>query len=189
MRAALRDLLGWKGIGASLSLSVNLSAINLLSDTLVDNISRNMNLWDSRPRDLILEVTESAMMVDPEKSLAMLSRLCELGFRCSIDDFGTGYSSFSYLKKLPVSELKIDKSFIQNMRTDPADENIVRSVVSLAHNFNLQITAEGVEDRETMDFLHSLGCDYGQGYYFGKPMNNDDFRTWMRESGWIISRD
>ena len=125
-----------------------------------------------------LEITESAIMDDPQRALATLNRLSELGFRLSIDDFGTGYSSLAYLKRLPVDELKIDKSFVMSMVEDPDDAKIVRSTIDLAHNLGLSVVAEGVENEQVWALLRELDCDEAQGYHMGKPMPANEFRAW-----------
>jgi EAL domain-containing protein (putative c-di-GMP-specific phosphodiesterase class I) len=133
---------------------------------------------------LMLEVTESAVMLQPERTLHILTQLHEMGTSLSVDDFGTGYSSLAYLKKLPVHELKIDQSFVFGMVKNENDAIIVRSTIDLAHNLGLKVVAEGVEDQETLQLLASLGCDTGQGYLFAKPMPPEDFSRWLSESPW-----
>jgi len=149
---------------------------------LVELVTSSMAIWGIEPGGLILEVTEGAMMIDPDKSLQTLHRLNDAGIHISIDDFGTGHSSLTYLKELPVSELKIDKSFVLNMINDKKDASIVRSIIDLAHNFDLTVVAEGIEDQETMDKLTEMGCDYGQGYYMSKPMKAEEMGEWMLDS-------
>lgn len=155
-------------------VSINLSAAVLNTPNLVEHVTNAMKLWDIPPGKLLLELTESAFMEDPEKSLGTLHSLHEKGILLSIDDFGTGFSSMSYLSRLPVNELKIDKSFVMNMTQSNSDLKIVRSVIELAHNFDLTVIAEGVEDEAALEKLISLGCDRGQGYYFGCPMSAAD---------------
>ena len=122
---------------------------------------------------LTLEITESVIMEDPERALNVVTELDALGVRISIDDFGTGYSSLGYLKRLPASEIKIDKSFVIEMDNDPDDATIVRSTIELAHNLGLQVVAEGVETASIWDALQELGCDYGQGYHLSRPLAAD----------------
>ena len=121
-------------------------------------------------------------MDDPQRALGTLNRLSGLGFKLSIDDFGTGYSSLAYLKRLPVDELKIDKSFVMGMEKDADDAKIVRSTIDLAHNMGLSVVAEGVENAKVWDLLRELRCDQAQGYHMGKPMPADDFVRWSL--GW-----
>ncbi|MFA5597312.1 MAG: EAL domain-containing protein, partial [Pusillimonas sp.] len=127
-----------------------------------------------------LEVTESAIMDDPQRALTTLDRLAAMGFKLSIDDFGTGYSSLAYLKRLPVSELKIDQSFVFGMTSNESDAKIVRSTIDLAHNLGLSVVAEGVEDQTVLNTLASLGCDQAQGYYIGKPMPAANLAAWRK---------
>jgi EAL domain-containing protein (putative c-di-GMP-specific phosphodiesterase class I) len=125
-----------------------------------------------------LEITESAIMDDPHRALSTLNGLSGLGFRLSIDDFGTGYSSLAYLKRLPVDELKIDKSFVMSMVEDLDDAKIVRSTIDLAHNLGLTVVAEGVETAKVWDMLRDLDCDEAQGYHMGRPMPAAEFHAW-----------
>jgi EAL domain-containing protein (putative c-di-GMP-specific phosphodiesterase class I) len=119
---------------------------------------------------LVLEITESAVMADPARALEVLGRLHALGVGLAVDDFGTGYSSMAYLKELPVDELKIDRSFVSQMATNPSDAVIVRSTIDLGHNLGLRVVAEGVETQHAWQELSALGCDIAQGYYLGRPM-------------------
>ena len=130
------------------------------------------------PEWLTLEITESALMVDPGRALDVLTRLSALGVRIAIDDFGTGYSSLGYLKRLPVDEVKIDKSFVLGMDQDAKDSTIVRSVIALAHAMGLAVVAEGIETGDALALLRSLSCDVAQGYYFSRPLPQDEFTRW-----------
>ena len=125
-----------------------------------------------------MEITETSIMVDPDRSLAILDRINRQGVKLSIDDFGTGYSSLAYLKKLPVSELKIDKSFVMDMLTNDSDATIVNATIQLGHNLGLKVVAEGVENRQTFDTLRSMGCDLQQGYFIGMPMPPQAVAAW-----------
>jgi EAL domain-containing protein (putative c-di-GMP-specific phosphodiesterase class I) len=131
---------------------------------------------------MCLEITESAIMDDPNRAQQTLVHFHEMGLQMSIDDFGTGYSSLAYLKRLPVHELKIDRSFVMNMHRDPQDAKIVRSVVDLAHNLGLKVTAEGLEEEAAWSLLGELGCDIAQGYWIAKPMPADQLPQWV--AGW-----
>ena len=124
------------------------------------------------------EITESAMMDDPERALATLDRLSAMGFKLSIDDFGTGYSSLAYLKRLPVDELKIDQSFVRHMQSDADDAMIVRSTIDLAHNLGIVVVAEGVENLQVWNMLRELHCDQAQGFHMGRPMPVGEFLQW-----------
>jgi diguanylate cyclase (GGDEF)-like protein len=169
----------WLGTNqVDVAVSINLSASVLYLPDLVEHVTTAMKIWDIPADRLVLEITESAFMKEPEKSLDSLKRLHETGISLSIDDFGTGYSSMAYLSRLPIRELKIDKSFVMNMMKSDEDHKIVRSIIELAHNLDLTVVAEGVEDNETLEKLISLGCDRGQGYYFGRPMPIEEFREW-----------
>ncbi len=136
------------------------------------------------PRKLTLEITESAVMANPNDGLAILTELDRMGVTLAIDDFGTGYSSLGYLKRLPVDELKIDKSFVMDMEENENDAVIVRSTIDLAHNLGLKVTAEGVETQDAWDTLGMLGCDYSQGFFMGRPMPAEKLETWLEESAW-----
>lgn len=161
------------------SVAVNLSANILHHPHLVETVARAMNIWGTQPGNLILEVTESAMMRDPAASLRTLQTLHDQGITVSIDDFGTGYSSLAYLKKLPIRELKIDKSFVINMHNDRDDESIVRAIVDLSHTLGVAVVAEGIENADTLDRLARMGCDYGQGYFIARPMPADAMLDWV----------
>jgi EAL domain-containing protein (putative c-di-GMP-specific phosphodiesterase class I) len=130
-------------------------------------------------RSLTLEITETSIMGDPGRTLSVLDRLAGLGLTLAIDDFGTGYSSLAYLKRLPVDEVKIDKSFVLDMKADPDDEAIVRSTVDLGHNLGLRVVAEGVEDEDTWRRLAELGCDRAQGFHLARPMPADALEQWL----------
>jgi EAL domain-containing protein (putative c-di-GMP-specific phosphodiesterase class I) len=133
---------------------------------------------------LILEITESAIMSDPDAAMAVLRRLADQGIKLSVDDFGTGHSSFAYLRKLPISELKIDKSFVLNLSKNSADQTIVRTIVDLAHGLDLKVTAEGVEDEDAYNLLAEFGCDVGQGYFMSRPLTLEKFEAFARDSAY-----
>jgi EAL domain-containing protein (putative c-di-GMP-specific phosphodiesterase class I) len=180
LHTALADLTTWRRRWPWMSMSVNLSARNLLDASLADEVEAAL-LQSGLPADaLTLELTESSVMADPHRSFTVLEQLHNLGIRLAIDDFGTGYSSLAYLKRLPVAELKIDKSFVLHMATDTDDTMIVRSTIDLAHNLGLETVAEGVEDEETRQLLRQLGCDAIQGYHLTRPLNANDMTTWLR---------
>jgi diguanylate cyclase len=160
----------WANSGAAASVAVNLSMRNLRDPDLVDFVAGVMASSQIPPGQLKLEVTESAFMANPARAIDVLSQLRSIGVRIAVDDFGTGYSSLSYLKRLPVNEIKIDKSFVTTLATDPNDVAIVRSTIELGHNLGLDVVAEGVEDRETWDLLADLNCDAIQGYVVSRPL-------------------
>ena len=133
------------------------------------------------PEALQLEITESMLMSDPERALATVTRLSALGVRLSVDDFGTGYSSLANLRRLPIDELKIDRSFVTPMLSDESDLIIVRSTINLGHDLGLKIIAEGVEDEGTLARLGLLGCDLAQGFHVSRPLAAEAFADWVRE--------
>ena len=169
--------------GLQLVLSVNLSTRDLLDLELPQKFEALLVKHQVPAEAFCLEITESAIMDDPQRALNTLNGLSALGFKLSIDDFGTGYSSLAYLKRLPVDELKIDQSFVRSMETDPDDAKIVRSTIDLAHNLGLCVVAEGVENAVVWDMLRELNCDQAQGYHMGKPMPASEFAPWS--AGWL----
>jgi diguanylate cyclase (GGDEF)-like protein len=166
---------------AAMTLSVNLSTRDLLDGELNTRLTQILEKYGVQASSFCLEITESAIMDDPQRAEAMLNRLSEQGFKLSIDDFGTGYSSLAYLKRLPVDELKIDKSFVMGMATDKDDAIIVRSTVELAHNLGLSVVAEGVETEAILEQLRALGCDEAQGYYLSRPIPVPAFLEWLKK--------
>jgi EAL domain-containing protein (putative c-di-GMP-specific phosphodiesterase class I) len=177
LETALRQARAWRDEGLRLGIAVNLSVRNLVDPELVGAVARLLAEHEIPPGSLTLEITEGQVMDDPNRTVAVLGRLSATGVQLSIDDFGTGYSSLGYLKRLPVDEMKIDKSFVTHLATDPADAAIVRSTVELARHLGLRLVAEGVEDRQTWDRLAAIGCDIAQGYFLGRPMPAADLAT------------
>jgi len=170
----------WQSAGWSVPVSINISANNLLDHRFVEKLTDAMRSFGVPAGLLELEITESAVMHHPETMLRRLQEIRDLGITMSIDDFGTGYASLSYLKRLPVNTLKIDKSFIVNLAADAADQRIVRSSIHLAHGFGMTVVAEGVESGAIAQQLRAYGCDYAQGFYFGRPQSAADIEaTWM----------
>ena len=167
---ALRQFSEWKRSGLSISMSINLSMHNLRDPLLPSQLSESMQKWGIEKGSLILELTESAFIQDPARILETLNHLESLGIELSIDDFGTGYSSLSYLKKLPVSEIKIDQSFVRDMVSDMDDAIIVHSTINLAHSLGKKVVAEGVESQEVRDYLLELGCDMAQGHHLCRAL-------------------
>jgi diguanylate cyclase (GGDEF)-like protein/PAS domain S-box-containing protein len=182
LREALRQCRVWLNAGLDLTVSVNVSMRNLHDEHLPETIAAMLAAQDIPPDRLTLEITESMLMADRDRALAVLEKLRVLGVRLAIDDFGTGYSSMAYLKGLAVDALKIDKSFVRNLATDPSDRAIVRSTVELGHNLGLQVVAEGVEDTLSYQQLVRLGCDLAQGYYMGRPMPASELTCWLAET-------
>ena len=190
LNTVLRQSAHFAARGIDMRIAINLSASMLTDANLPMTIRHALDLWDVAPHRLTLEVTENTLMNDVERSLAILHELKELGTHLSLDDFGTGYSSFAYLRRMPLDELKIDQLFVRNLnlladgtanpqRAD--DLRIVRSIIDIAHNFELQTVAEGVEDETTLALLKSLGCDVIQGYFTGRPMPIPQFEPWWKQ--------
>jgi diguanylate cyclase (GGDEF)-like protein len=171
----------WGRMGLELKLSVNLSVRDLLDPELAGYIETLLCENGLNSSSIMFEVTESSIMSDPAKTIEVLEDLHAMGIGLSVDDFGTGYSSLTYLKQLPVSEVKIDKSFVTNVTSDPNDVAIVRSIADLGGHFGLSIVAEGVEDQLAWDTVRSLGCTLGQGYHLARPLPSDEFEAWVAE--------
>jgi EAL domain-containing protein (putative c-di-GMP-specific phosphodiesterase class I) len=180
---ALRQARRWLDDGHEIPVAVNLSPRCLLDASLLDSVRELLTRYGVPARMLRLEVTETAVMGNPALALDTLNRLHELGVRLAIDDYGTGYSSMAYLKRLPVDELKVDRSFVLNMTASDNDAILVRSAIDLGHNLGLTVVAEGVETDEHVQALRRLGCDIAQGYHFARPMPPDDVVAWLRASG------
>ncbi|MDR9436736.1 MAG: EAL domain-containing protein [Thiohalophilus sp.] len=172
----------WRHNGMQVPISVNLSARNLHDRHLTQKIEHMLYICDTDVSLVNLELTESALMMNPEKSLETLNKLNERGFALFIDDFGTGYSSLSYLQKMPVSALKIDKSFVQAMLSSPESLTIVSSTIAMAHDLGLLVVAEGVETAAEWQHLQLLECDVAQGYYISKPLPIEEFELWLAQS-------
>ncbi|GLZ29139.1 hypothetical protein Lesp02_13290 [Lentzea sp. NBRC 105346] len=162
-------------------VSVNIGAQCLHNRSFPEQVAEALARHDVPADTLTLEITESAIIADPQCATEVLRRLKDLGVRLSIDDFGTGYSSIAYLRTMPVHEMKIDRSFTTNMLTDASSNAITRSLLGLAHNLELEVVAEGVEDHETWSELAALGCDIVQGYCLSKPLPADEFAVWLEE--------
>jgi diguanylate cyclase (GGDEF)-like protein len=177
--AALAACAQWCAAGADLGVAVNLSARSLHDADLVEEVARLLRRHAVPAGRLTLEVTESSVMADPTRAVAVLHRLRDLGVRLSVDDFGTGYSSLSYLKRLPVQEVKIDRSFVTGLREHGEDVGIVRAIVDLGRHLGLEVVAEGVEDADTQTVLSDMGCDLIQGYHLGRPMPVEEFLPWL----------
>jgi diguanylate cyclase (GGDEF)-like protein len=186
---ALSQQKQWAATGLDVDVAVNLSVKNLLDEALPDDVADLLSKWSVPASSLTLEITESSIMADPPRTAEVLSRLSRMGVTISVDDFGTGYSSLSYLKQLPVSEIKIDRSFVKDMITDDNDCVIVRSTIDLGRNLGLKVVAEGVESGTTCGALADLGCDVGQGYFFGKPMPAQEMTAWLMERRFSVEPD
>jgi diguanylate cyclase (GGDEF)-like protein len=180
LKEAVGQCHAWQQQGRALPVAVNLSARNLLDPHLADEVAGLLESSHLAPGDLLLELTESAVMADPIHSAATLRRLKDQRVKLSIDDFGTGYSSLTYLRTLPVSELKIDKSFVLGIKGDSDEDTvIVRSTTDLGHNLGLSVVAEGVESNRTLELLTSFGCDAAQGFFIARPMSGQALSQWL----------
>jgi EAL domain-containing protein (putative c-di-GMP-specific phosphodiesterase class I) len=166
---------------------VNLSARSLDDLHLAGLITELLATWGLTPSALTVEVTESALMVDSVRAMQVLTGLHDLGVRIAIDDFGTGYSLLSHLRRLPVDEIKIDKSFVVDMAVREDNALIVRSIVDLAHHRDLEVVAEGVETPQIRELLEGLGCDMAQGYGVSRPLPAADLTRWLQESHWRLA--
>lgn len=181
---ALRQSAAWQARGINLRVCINLSTLNLLDTNFAGQIAELLDVTGAAPQSVVFELTESTVMADPLRSMEMLSKFTSLGIAVTMDDFGTGYSSLSYLKRLPVLELKIDKSFIGDMALDSIDATIVASTIELAHSLGLTVIAEGVEDSKTWGMLSEMGCDSAQGFYMCDPLPIKDLEQWLACSKW-----
>jgi EAL domain-containing protein (putative c-di-GMP-specific phosphodiesterase class I) len=169
----------WRAQGHHIGLAINLSARTLVDDDFVGEVERGLRRHGLSPSCLTLEITEGSVMTDPSRAITLMSELAAMGVRISVDDFGTGYSSLSYLRRLPVHELKIDRSFVTGMAESADSETIVQSIIDLGTNLSLGVVAEGVEDRQTWDRLAQMGCHLGQGYLLSRPLPVDQFISWL----------
>jgi len=177
---ALRQCREWEDTGLDLKVAVNISVRNLYDERFVHHVDRLLRRYGVAPGNLTLEITESTMMADPTRPVAALSQLSMRGVHLAIDDFGTGYSSLAYLKRLPVTEIKIDKSFVMGMIDDADDAIIVRSTIDLARNLGLQVVAEGVEHEDVWRSLAAQGCDRAQGFYLSPALPAGEFVAWLK---------
>ncbi|MCK0070587.1 MULTISPECIES: bifunctional diguanylate cyclase/phosphodiesterase [Kordiimonas] len=181
LREAISQCAKWHAMGHNISIAVNLSTSDLMNLNLPGQILLLLREYKVPPENLKLEVTESAVMHDMSRALEVLNMLSAMGLTLSIDDYGTGYSSLSYLKKLPVSEIKIDKSFVLKLAENEEDRILVRSTIELGHNLGLKVTAEGVEDQQSVDMLSEYGCDTLQGYFISRPLPARDLESFLNE--------
>ena len=179
----MRECARWHAAGLQLDVSINLSAMNLMDPELMGVLQASLAETGLAPKRVNLEITESCFMASPKRAMDGIQSIHEAGFKLSIDDFGTGYSSLSYLKNLPIDELKIDQSFVRKLLQTPGDQAIVESTIALAHNFGLQVVAEGIEDDATAQWLLAHQCDIGQGYTYAKPMPAAQFIAFATARG------
>lgn len=183
LKKSLQQCTAWHKDNINIGIAVNISSLCLVDPEFPEIVTGLLASYDFPAKYLIMEITETTIMVDPDRCLETLNRLHQIGISFSIDDFGTGYSSLAYLKKLPVSEIKIDKSFVMDMLKNESDKTIVNATIQLGHNLGLKVVAEGVEDAETFDSLKSMGCDLLQGFYISKAISAENFITWITKRG------
>jgi EAL domain-containing protein (putative c-di-GMP-specific phosphodiesterase class I) len=182
IREACRCGAAWQlGRGAEVRVAVNLSATQFRHQNLVEVVRSALAAGNLDARCLEIELTESAVMTNPEESVGVLKQLRKMGVTVAVDDFGTGYSSLSYLRRFPIDKLKIDRSFVRDLATSRTDESIVRAIISLAHSVGLQVVAEGVETEEQLRCVRALGCDHWQGYYCCEPQAAELFGAMLRD--------
>jgi EAL domain-containing protein (putative c-di-GMP-specific phosphodiesterase class I) len=178
---ALAQCRAWRDAGVDLPVAINLAAANIVDVTLPDAVAAALERHGVPGDRLECEISEDTVMADPIRAMEVLGRLRGLGLRLSLDDFGTGHSSLAYLKRLPLDEVKIDRSFVLGMTDDENDAVIVRSTIDLARNLGLDVVAEGVEDEETLRGLGELHCDVAQGFHVSRPLPAGDLERWLLE--------
>jgi len=178
LKQSLEQCAQWHNRGLKIGVAVNISSKCLLDFDFPDMLTGLLASHDLPAEYLRMEITETSIMLDPDRALAILERVRAIGVGLSVDDFGTGYSSLAYLKRLPVSELKIDKSFVLDMLSNDNDSTIVRATIEFGHALGLSIVAEGVEDKQTSEELRRMGCDILQGYLISRPLDAATFLEW-----------
>lgn len=181
LRQAISDMEKWANAGHRVDVAVNLSTRDLLQEDFCDNVLNILATSDAAADRLVLEVTESSMMEQPDKAVAALTQLRDSGIKIAMDDFGTGHSSLAQLRDMPIDQLKIDRAFVQTLKDEPLNQQIVANTIELAHSMELNVVAEGVEDPFAMHFLTALACEYAQGYFISKPIPSDELLTWLAE--------
>jgi diguanylate cyclase (GGDEF)-like protein len=179
LREGLRRCQEWADAGRPLNVAVNLSPRTLMDPAFPGRVAELLGESGVPPSQLTLEVTEAGVISEADRPLPTLRRLYDLGVRLAVDDFGTGYSSLAHLRRLPVHEVKIDRTFVQGMATDSGDLAIVKAVVDLSRHFGLSVVAEGVESELTLSLLEDIGCDLGQGFLFSRPLSYDRLEAWF----------
>ena len=180
LKHSLRQCREWYKVGINIEISVNVSSLCLLDPEFPDVLTGLLASYEFSAKSLMIEITETSIMVNPERSFQVLNRIADMGVGVSIDDFGTGYSSLAYLKKLPATEIKIDKSFVMDMLDNDSDMTIVNATIQLGHNLGLTVVAEGVENIDTFNKLKAMGCDILQGYFISKPVAANEFFDWIK---------
>jgi EAL domain-containing protein (putative c-di-GMP-specific phosphodiesterase class I) len=171
----------WHRAGMALNLAVNISAEDIGDSRFDSRVALLLSRHQLPPTLLTLELTESGAIEDPARALHMLDAIAALGVSLSIDDFGTGYSSLSHLARMPVHEMKIDRSFIQNLESDPEFATVVRSAIDMGHGLGLRVVAEGIETAAAAGRLRDFGCDIAQGYFYANPMPLESFEIWLKD--------
>jgi EAL domain-containing protein (putative c-di-GMP-specific phosphodiesterase class I) len=180
---ALRQYRAWYERGLRLPMAINLTASLLEDDDFLDQLVAALEVGSVSSSGISLELTESVVMAKPDRTQHILRRLSAVGFQLAIDDFGTGYSSLAYLGRLPVDEIKIDRSFVMKMSTSDGDRTIVQASIDLAHKFGKRVVAEGVEDTTTLHLLEEMGCDQAQGYLISRPLPAEHLARWLEN--WV----
>jgi EAL domain-containing protein (putative c-di-GMP-specific phosphodiesterase class I) len=184
LEEACANIRRWREAGMpDIPVSVNLSVRQFRDEALVQRIEDILARHGVTGESIEVELTESAVMEDPQKAIVTLQRLRRLGLSVSVDDFGTGYSSLAYLKRFPISAIKIDRSFVADLGIDPEDAAIVQTIIALARTLRLDVVAEGVETDGQLAFLSEVGCDVVQGYYYSRPLPPDEYAGWLRRRG------
>jgi diguanylate cyclase (GGDEF)-like protein len=188
LERAIRQCRDWAQAGLHLKMAVNLSTRTLYDQELLSMVTDLLEAYRVAPSQLVLEITESMLMDDPERAHIVLARLRERGVSIALDDFGTGYSSLAYLKRLPLDEIKLDKAFVLGLDVDadPADVAIVRAVIAMARPLQCEVVAEGVESLQAWKMLREFGCDLAQGYYLSRPLPAAALEQWARTSPWGV---
>lgn len=182
LHSSIQQLARWQTLQPGLQLSVNLSASDLMEPQLLDEVFGALAAADVQAHLLTVEVTESAVISEPEKALAQLNKLRAAGVKVAIDDYGTGYSSLAQLRDMPATELKVDRSFIMNLPKHMGDQTIVQSTIQMAHQLGLKVVAEGVEDEASAELLRQYQCDVFQGYWYSRPISEADLTAWLQQN-------
>jgi len=188
LEQACRQQKAWQQAGlGELFVAVNISAIQFRQEKFLNTVGDILQRTGIDPANLELELTETILMEDVEANIRLMASLKAMGVKLAVDDFGTGYSSLNYLNRFPIDKLKVDRSFVSDMLSDPTNLAITKAIIGLGHTIGLRVTAEGVEHEEELCILQSVACDEVQGYYFAKPMPAADFGKWLAERGDVPS--
>jgi len=180
LQKAYRQFVDWREAAMEIDyLSINLSPRQIRQPGFAGRVERLLRVSRMQPRRLVMEITESVLISDPERAIGVFNELKGLGIRLAMDDFGTGYSSLSHLKQLPIDIVKIDRSFIRETPGDRDDVEIVTAIIAMSQQLKLMVVAEGIEQRDQKQFLQQLGCAVGQGFFYSKPLVADDLEAWM----------